>query len=101
MPTDTAASPMLRSGMLRLDMKFNSPAATVSVAGVSLVVAGVIYLLPELAVGLALIGVGLIISVIGVIFLVGSVKLCAVAIPGICRGIVWLCRRPFQRKVVA
>lgn len=35
-PTDTAASPMLRSGMLRLDMKFDSPAATVSVAGVSL-----------------------------------------------------------------
>ena len=35
-PTDTAASPMLRSGMLRLDMRFNSPAATVSVAGVSL-----------------------------------------------------------------
>lgn len=73
----------------------------IAVAGVSLVVAGVIYLLPELAVGLALIGVGLIITVIGVIFIVGSVKLCAVAIPGICRGIVWLCRRPFQRKVVA
>lgn len=35
-PADTAVSPMLRSGMLRLDMKFNSPAATVSVAGVSL-----------------------------------------------------------------
>lgn len=73
----------------------------IAVAGISLVVSGVMTLFPELAVGLALTGVGLILTVIGVILLVGSVKLCMVAFPGIFRGIVWLCRRLFQRKVVA
>lgn len=74
----------------------------VTVAGICILIAGITLLVPELAVGLALVGTGLILSVIGVIAAVASVKLCAVAIPGIFRGIVWLCRRPFQnRKVVA
>lgn len=72
-----------------------------AVAGISLVVAGILNFVPELAVGLALFGVGLILTVIGVVMLVASIKLCAVAFPGICRGIVWIVRRPFQRKAVA
>lgn len=76
-------------------------AFAVAVAGISLVVAGIMSIIPELAVGLALIGTGLILTVIGVVMLVASIKLCAVVFPGICRGIVWICRRPFQRKAVA
>lgn len=75
-------------------------AFAVAVAGISLVVAGIMSVIPELAVGLALIGVGLILTVIGIVMLVACIKLCAVAFPGICRGIVWICRRPFQRKAV-
>ena len=51
-------------------------------------------------IGLALIGSGLIVSVLGVLALVGSIKLCAVVFPAIWKGIVWICRKPFERKAV-
>ena len=77
--------------------------ASVAVAIVGIVVfgVGIATLSPELAVGLARVGTGLILTVLGVIATVASVKLCLVVFPGICRGIVWICRRPFQGKAVA
>lgn len=71
------------------------------IAGVSVFCAGIMSLIPEIAIGLALVGAGLIITVIGVIGTVASVRLCVIVFPGIIRGIVWLCRKPFQRKAVA
>lgn len=71
------------------------------ICGVSLFCVGVMNLVPALAIGFALMGVGLVLTVIGVIASVGSVRLCTVAFPGIFRGIVWLCRRPFQGRAVA
>ena len=73
----------------------------VVIAGVSVFCVGIINLIPELAIGLALVGTGLILSVLGVIATVASVRLCIIVFPGICRGIVWLCRKPFHRRVVA
>lgn len=73
----------------------------VAFAGVCVFITGLASLIPEIAVGLALIGTGLILTVIGVIATVASVKLCIVVFPGICRGIVWICRWPFRRRVVA
>lgn len=73
----------------------------VAIVGVVLVCAGLLTVVPEIAVGLALIGSGLILGVIGTIGTVAGVKLCIVVIPGICRGIVWIFRRPFHRKAVA
>lgn len=73
----------------------------VVIAGISVFCAGIAAIIPELAVGLALIGTGLILTVLGVIATVASVRLCIIAFPGIIRGIVWICRRPFQRKAVA
>lgn len=75
--------------------------AAIAIVGVVLVCAGLMALIPEIAVGLALIGTGLILGVIGAIGTVAGVKLCIVVIPGICRGVVWIFRRPFHRKAVA
>lgn len=75
--------------------------AAVAITGAVLVCAGLLAIVPEIAVGLALIGTGLILGVIGAIGTVAGVKLCIVVIPGICRGIVWLLRRSFHRKAVA
>lgn len=73
----------------------------IAVVGAVLVGAGILTLIPEIAVGLALIGTGLLLGVIGVIGTVAGVKLCIVVFPWICRGIVWIFRRPFQgRKAV-
>ena len=71
-----------------------------AVTGAVLVGAGIIALIPEIAVGMALIGTGLILGAIGAIGTVAGVKLCIVVFPGICRGIVWIFSRPFQRKAV-
>ena len=74
----------------------------VAIAGVALFVTGLITLVTEFAIGLALTGSGMIVTVIGVIATVASVRLCIIVFPGIVRGIVWLCRKPFQkRKAVA
>ncbi len=75
--------------------------AAIAIVGVVLFCAGLVALIPEIAVGLALIGTGLILGVIGTVGTLACVKLCIVMIPGICRGLVWLCRKPFHRKAVA
>lgn len=74
--------------------------AALAIAGVVLVVAGLLSLIPEIAVGLALLGTGLILGVIGTIGTVASVRLCIIVFPGIVRGIVWVCRKPFHREAV-
>ncbi len=75
--------------------------AAVAIVGVVLVFAGLMALIPEIAVGLALFGTGLILGVIGTVGTIAGVKLCVVVLPGIFRGIVWICRKPFHRKAVA
>lgn len=50
------------------------------------------------AVGLAVIGIGLILIAIGLLAIVLLVWLCAVALPWICKGIVKLCKMPFQKR---
>lgn len=73
----------------------------VVIAGVSVFCIGLISMIPEMVVGIAMIGAGLILTVLGIIATVGSVRLCIVVFPGIIRGIVWVCRRPFQGRMVA
>ncbi len=75
-------------------------AVAVAASGIALFVSGILCLVPELGAGFMLMGMGLILTVVGVVAVVGAVRLSVVAIPGICRGIVWVCRRPFQRKAV-
>ena len=52
-------------------------------------------------VGLAVLGAGLMAVAIGVIGTVVGVRLCIIVFPGIVRGIVYILRKPFHRKVVA
>lgn len=72
-----------------------------AIAGICIFCAGIATLVPELAVGLALIGTGLLLTVIGVIATVAATRLCIIVLPGMFRGIVWLCRKPFERRAVA
>lgn len=73
----------------------------IAITGIVLFCTGIVALIPEIAVGLALIGTGLILGVLGVIGTVAGVKLCIVVFPGIIRGIVWICRKPFHGRAVA
>ena len=73
----------------------------VVIAGIAVLVTGIVSMFGEIAAGLALSGIGLILIPLGMIATVASVKLCTVVFPAIIRGIVWVCRRPFQRKAVA
>ena len=75
-------------------------ALAIAIVGVVLLCMGIATLAPEFAVGLGLIGMGLLLAVVGVIGTVAGIKLCMVVFPGICRGVVWLCRKPFHRKAV-
>ena len=52
-------------------------------------------------VGLAVLGAGMMAVAIGVIGTVVGVRLCIIVFPGIVRGIVYILRKPFHRKVVA
>lgn len=72
----------------------------VAFAGVCVFIAGLLSLIPEIAVGLALIGTGLILAVLGTVGTVISVRICWIVLPGVIRGTVWLLRRPFQRRAV-
>lgn len=75
--------------------------AAIAITGVVLFCAGIVALIPEIAVGLALIGTGLILGVMGVIGTIAGVKLCIIVFPGMIRGIVWICRKPFHGRAVA
>lgn len=77
-------------------------AGAIAFAGIVVVVAGFITLFPDFAQGLLVIGIGLILSVVGIIATAGMVKLCMIAFPAVIKGIVWICKKPFEkRKVVA
>lgn len=75
---------------------------SVAVAGVALFVSGLVTVITNIAAGLMLTGSGLIVTVLGVIATVGSVRLCIIVFPVIVKGIIWICKKPFQRgKAVA
>lgn len=50
------------------------------------------------AVGLGVIGIGLLFIAVGLLAVVLLVWLCGVALPWICKGIVKLCKMPFQKR---
>ncbi|MCI9423333.1 DUF1700 domain-containing protein [Sporofaciens musculi] len=103
LPVSIAIIVVIFAGIISLIAVFGSlviASVAVAFAGVCVFIAGLVSLVPELAVGLALIGTGIILTVIGVVATVASVRLCIIVLPGICRGCVWILRKPFQRRAV-
>lgn len=72
----------------------------IAVVGAVLICVGIVSLIPEIAAGLALLGTGLILAAVGAVGTVASIRLCYIVFPGMIRGIVWVCRRPFQKRSV-
>lgn len=75
--------------------------AAVAVTGVVIFCAGIVALIPEIAVGIGLMGTGLVLAVLGVIGVVVSVRICIIVFPGVIRGIVTVFSRIFHRRAVA
>lgn len=73
----------------------------VLVAGIVLFCTGIPALVSQIAVGLLLMGSGMVIAVVGLILTIGAARLIGIVFPGICRGLLWICRRLFQRRAVA
>ena len=76
-------------------------AVAILIAGIILFGVGVVNLVPEAAVGLALVGIGLLLMVLGLIVTVGSIKFCIWVFPISKKGIVWIWNKLFHRKAVA
>lgn len=103
LPVSIAIIAVVFAGIVTLVAVFASlviVSVVVAFVGVCVFIAGLVSLVPELAVGFALIGTGIILTVIGVVATVASVRLCIIVLPGICRGCVWILSRPFQRRAV-
>ncbi|MDD2979487.1 MAG: DUF1700 domain-containing protein [Hespellia sp.] len=76
-------------------------AAAMMIGGVALVILGLTKIFSVFPIALATSGAGLILFIVGLIAMVGCVKLCMIAFPAMVRGIVYVCRLPFQRKAVS
>ncbi|MED9904055.1 MAG: DUF1700 domain-containing protein [Lachnospiraceae bacterium] len=70
------------------------------VAGVALVSIGIANMALLPFVGMVLIGAGCLCLAFGILFMMLTIWLCGWAVPALCRGIVWLCRKPFEKTGV-
>lgn len=68
------------------------------IAGVILAGKGILTIGTGLAAACVITGIGLILAAIGCAATVGAIRLCTIVLPGMCRFIVNLCRKPFQKK---
>ena len=68
------------------------------VAGIVLLVVGIIKMFALPFGGMCLIGTGLVCAGIGILFVILSVWICRMAIPAVIRGVVNICRIPFNKK---
>lgn len=72
--------------------------AAVVLVGVVFLCSGIGSLISSGVVGLGIIGLGLIGIPIGLIGTIAGVRLCTIVFPGMIRGIVYICRKPFHRR---
>lgn len=77
---------------------FGAAAVALIIALLVLLVVGMLCLIQSPLVGVAVIGAGMICGALGILFLMLTVAMAGIATPAICRGIVSLCRKLFNKK---
>ncbi|MGO5054051.1 DUF1700 domain-containing protein [Lachnospiraceae bacterium LCP25S3_G4] len=73
-------------------------AISIMIAGIVVFCVGLTQMIATLPVGLLLSGVGMVLFVLGMVGTVLMVKAAVVAFPAVFRGVVWLCRKPFEKR---
>lgn len=87
------------SAIIGIIVGFGAAGAAMIVSGVALIIAGLIQL-SILPLGLLLCGCGFVVLGLGMLFMVVCIALCKNVLPAMIKGIVNLCRRPFQNRSV-
>lgn len=82
--------------MASLVIGFGAAGAATLVSGIMVMLTGLIHLAGTPFSGMIVIGVGLICFAVGILFMMLTVFLCGCAIPALCRGIAWICRKIFM-----
>lgn len=68
------------------------------IAGIALIVVGFANMFSVAPAGILLCGIGFLLFGGGMLMALASVFICGTLLPQVVKGIVWLCKRPFQRK---
>lgn len=68
------------------------------VTGIALIVSGIVALIEAPVVGILLAGIGLILAGLGILIAILGIWIITKVVPPVVRGIVNLCRKPFERK---
>ncbi len=77
---------------------FGGSGIALAFAGVILVGTGLFNIISTPFVGITLAGIGLLCLAIGILFIIITVLLCGYAVPAVVKGIIWLCKKPFEKK---
>ncbi|HKM33938.1 MAG TPA: DUF1700 domain-containing protein [Lachnospiraceae bacterium] len=85
-------------GLLGIIIGFGASGLGMIVSGILLIFVGFAKLFVGPFAGLLLVGSGLLILALGILFVMFTIWLCGYALPALCRGIVWLCKKPFEKK---
>lgn len=86
------------SVMFALVIAFGASCVATLVAGFVVTIMGLVHIIVSPYSGMIVAGVGLICFAVGILFMMITVFLCGCAIPAMCRGIAWICRKIFKRK---
>ncbi|MEF9941791.1 MAG: hypothetical protein RR920_05840 [Lachnospiraceae bacterium] len=86
--------------MIAIFVSFLFAGIAIFIVGIVVAVFGMVQLVSSIPIALGMIGGGMILFAIGMVTTVGMVKLCILVFPAIFKGVVWICRRPFQGKAV-
>lgn len=68
------------------------------ITGIALIISGIVTLIQSPVVGILLAGIGLILAGIGLLIAILGIWIITKVVPPLVRGIVNLCRKPFERK---
>lgn len=85
-------------GLLGIIFGFGASGLLMIISGLLLTFVGLAKMFVGPFAGLLLAGSGLLILALGILFAMFTIWLCGYALPALCRGIVWLCKKPFEKK---